>query len=126
MFKLIGNLIWLIFGGLWLALTWFIAGCILCITIIGIPFGMQCFKIAKISLWPYGRKIQLNFAKHPVANVIWAVLGGWELALVYLFVGIINCITIIGIPGGIQCFKIMKIAFFPFGATSTNKGSGLK
>ena len=119
MLKFIGNLIWLILGGIWLSLAWFLAGCILCITIIGIPFGMQCFKIAKISLWPYGRRIDLNFAKHPVANILWVIFGGWEMALLHLLIGIINCITIIGIPRGIQCFKIMKLAFFPFGATVT-------
>jgi uncharacterized membrane protein YccF (DUF307 family) len=60
--------------------------------------------------------VDLNFTEHPIANVIWAVLGGWVIAVIYLFVGVLNCITIIGIPRGIQCFKIMKLAFFPFGA----------
>ena len=116
MIRLIANIIWAIFGGIWLALLWGILGLILCITIIGIPFGIQCFKMARLSLFPYGKKVDLNFTKHPIANIVWAVIGGWELALVYLVIGIINCVTIIGIPKGIQCFKFVKLALFPFGA----------
>lgn len=116
MFRFIGNLIWLLLGGLWLALAWFIAGCILCITIIGIPFGMQCFKLARLSLSPHGLKVDLNFSKHPIANLIWAILGGWEMAIIHFIIGVINCVTILGIPRGIQCFKIMKLCIFPFGA----------
>ena len=114
----ISNVIWVLLGGIWLALLWCLWGVVLCITIIGIPFGMQCFKIARLSLLPYGKEVILNFGKHPVANVLWALIGGWEMALVYLIVGAINCITIIGIPRGIQCFKIMKLAFFPFGSVA--------
>ena len=116
MIRLISNILWLIFGGLWLALMWAVAGIILCVSIIGIPFGVQCFKLAGISFVPYGKKVFLNFHKHPIANVIWLILGGWEMALAYLVFGIANCVTIIGIPKGIQCFKIMKLAIFPFGA----------
>ena len=114
--RLIANIIWILFGGIWLALLWLLLGIVLCVTIVGIPFGIQCFKMAWLSLAPYGKKVDLNFTEHPIANVIWAVLGGWVVAVIYLFVGVLNCITIIGIPRGIQCFKIMKLAFFPFGA----------
>lgn len=114
--RLIANIIWILFGGIWLALLWLLLGIVLCVTIVGIPFGIQCFKMAWLSLAPYGKKVDLNFTEHPIANVIWAVLGGWVIAVIYLFVGVLNCITIIGIPRGIQCFKIMKLAFFPFGA----------
>lgn len=116
MIRFIANIIWAIFGGIFLALIWALIGLILCITIIGIPLGIQCFKMARLSLFPYGKKVDLNFTEHPIANIIWAVIGGWELALIYLFLGLINCITIIGIPKGIQCFKFMKLALFPFGA----------
>ena len=116
MLKFISNVLWLILGGIWLALFWGLCGIVLCITVIGIPFGIQCFKIARLSLFPYGKKVKLDFNKHPIANVVWAIFGGWELAILHLIFGIINCITIIGIPRGIQCFKIMKLAFFPFGA----------
>ena len=114
--KLIANIIWMLFGGIWLALLWLLFGIVLCITVIGIPLGLQCFKFAKLSLAPFGKKVDLNFSEHPIANLIWMFICGWEIALVYLVMGLINCITIIGIPRGIQCFKFMKLAFFPFGA----------
>lgn len=114
--SLVANIIWILFGGIWLALLWLLIGILLCITIVGIPLGLQCFKAAKLSFAPFGKKVILNFTEHPIANTIWAVTGGWGMALVYLVVGIINCITIFGIPRGIQCFKIMKLALFPFGA----------
>ena len=115
--KTIANVIWFIFGGLWLGLGWGLLGILLCITIIGIPFGRQCFKAATLSFAPFGKKVNLQYEKHPVANIIWALLFGWEMALGYLLSGIICCITIIGIPVGLQAFKLMKLAFFPFGAT---------
>lgn len=114
--RIISNIFWIIFGGIWLALLWLLCGILLCVTIVGIPFGIQCFKMARLSFAPYGKKVDLNFSEHPIANTVWAIFGGWVIALVYLLVGVINCITIIGIPRGIQCFKIMKLAFFPFGA----------
>ena len=116
MLRFLANVIWFIFGGLWLALSWAILGLILCITVVGIPLGLQCFKAARLSLAPFGKHVQLHFASHPIANVIWAILAGWEMALLYLFAGVFNCVTIIGIPSGLQCFKMMKLAIFPFGA----------
>ncbi len=116
MLRVISNIIWVLLGGLWLSLLWGICGVLLCMTVVGIPFGVQCFKAAGLSFWPHGKKVVLDFDKHPVANVIWAIFGGWEMAIAYLLLGVLNCITIIGIPSGIQCFKIMKLAFFPFGA----------
>ena len=116
MLRLLSNLLWFLLGGLILALVWAIVGLLLCITVVGIPFGVQCFKLARLSLAPYGKKVDLNVAKHPLANVIWAVFGGWEMALIYFACGILNCITVIGIPRGVQCFKFLKLALFPFGA----------
>ena len=118
--KLIANIIWFIFGGLWLGLSWAILGVLLCITIIGIPFGKQCFKAAKLTFAPFGKKVNTNFDKHPVANILWAIFFGWEMALGYLAAGVICCITIIGIPLGLQSFKLMKLAFLPFGAAVTS------
>ena len=115
--RLIGNILWFIFGGLWLGLVWTIMGLILCITIIGIPLGMQCFKAAKLTFAPFGKTVTTHFGKHPIANIIWAILAGWEMAIIYLLAGVISCITIIGIPFGLQAFKMMKLAFLPFGAT---------
>ena len=116
MLSILSNIIWILFGGIWLALLWGVCGVLLCATIVGIPFGVQCFKLARLSLAPFGKRVKLNFSKHPFANVLWAILGGWIIAIVYFLAGLINCITIIGISKGIQCFKIMKLAFFPFGA----------
>lgn len=117
--KTVANVIWMLLGGFWLTLLWGLCGILLCITVIGIPFGLQCFKVARLSFFPFGKKVDLNVGAHPIANVIWAVLGGWEMAIVCLVLGVINCITILGIPNGIRCFKIMKLFFFPFGAKIT-------
>lgn len=114
----IGNLIWLIFGGLIGFIAWGVAGVLCCITIIGIPFGLQCFKIAKLVLWPFGKHVELgNFgAGGLIGNIIWIILLGWELAISHLTIGLIFCITIIGIPFGIQHFKFAKLSLVPFGA----------
>lgn len=114
--RLIANIIWIIFGGIWMALAWSVLGLLLCITIIGIPFGLQCFKAAGLSLAPFGKKVTSNYGKHPIANLLWAILFGWEMALGYLISGVLCCVTIIGIPLGLQAFKFMKLAFLPFGA----------
>lgn len=114
--KLIANIIWMIFGGIFTALAWLILGILLCITIIGIPFGKQCFKAAALTLAPFGKKVVSNFGKHPIMNIIWMLLFGWEMALGYLFAGLVCCVTIIGIPVGLQSFKMMQLALIPFGA----------
>ena len=116
MLRILSNIIWILFGGIWLALLWGISGIILCITVVGAPLGVQCFKGAKLAFAPYGKEVKLNVKAHPVANIIWAIVGGWAMAFVHLIIGIINCLTIFGISKGIQSFKIMKFAFFPFGA----------
>ena len=113
--KLLSNIIWFILGGLWLFLAWAVLGILLCITIVGIPFGVQCFKLATISAMPYGNRVILDYGKHPIANLLWVVFIGWELAMAHLLLGLLCCLTIIGIPNGIQCFKITKLALFPFG-----------
>ena len=114
--KTIGNIIWFIIAGIWTAIGWAVAGLIWCITIIGIPFGTQCFKIAGFALWPFKKDIRTDFDKHPIANIIWIVFCGWELCLSYLVLGLIFCITVIGIPFGKQCFKLMRLALIPFGS----------
>lgn len=115
--KLIANILWFFFTGLVTAVGWFFLGLIWCITIIGIPFGMQAFKMAKLSLFPFGKVVNGNFGAHPIANIIWFIFGGFGIGLGFLFAGIIWCITIIGIPFGKQCFKLAKLGFAPFGAT---------
>lgn len=78
---------------------------------------MQCFKAARLTLAPFGMRVTVRYDKHPVANLLWAILCGWEMALGYLVAGVLSCITVIGIPMGIQSFKMMQLAFLPFGAT---------
>lgn len=115
--KTLANIIWFLFGGLWLGLSWALLGLLLCITILGIPLGTQCFKAAKLTFAPFGKHIDLHVGKHPIANVIWAIFIGWEMALGYLLSGLLCCVTIIGIPMGLQAFKLTKLALLPFGAS---------
>ena len=114
--KTIGNILWFLLIGLWSAIGYALIGLVLCITIIGIPFGKQCFKMAKLVLTPFGKTVKTNFDKHPIANIIWLLLAGWEMAIGFIVMGLIFCITIIGIPFGKQCFKLAKLSFIPFGA----------
>ena len=116
MIRLIANIIWFIFGGLITTLLWAILGLILCCTIVGIPLGVQCFKAARLSLFPYGKHVEINFGEHPIANTIWVIVAGWWISLIYLIAAILNFITILGIPKGLRCLKFMKLAFAPFGA----------
>lgn len=114
----IGNLIWIIFGGLIASISWLVSGFILCLTVVGIPFGMQCFKIAGLVLYPFGRDVEVGrFGVCGLAgNILWIIFFGWELCLMHLTTGLIYCITIIGIPFGMQHFKLAKLALLPFGA----------
>ncbi|MDD3067746.1 MAG: YccF domain-containing protein [Acholeplasmataceae bacterium] len=114
--RLLGNIIWFILGGLIAAILWFILGLLLSVTIIGIPLGKQCFKFAGLILFPFGKDVDIDFSKHPIANIIWALLVGWEMALGYLGIAVFFFITIIGIPFGIQWFKLAQLALLPFGA----------
>ena len=115
--KTIGNLLWFFFTGLETAILWFFLGIAWCITLIGIPFGKQAFKLAKLSAWPMGKTVNGNFGSHPIANIVWFLLGGFSLAISYFFLGIVWCVTIIGIPFGKQAFKLAKLSIAPFGAT---------
>ena len=116
--RILLNLLWIIFGGLISAIGWVLAGCLWCITVIGIPVGVQCFKLASISLNPFGKEIvyEKTGAGSFLLNLIWLIISGWELALGNAILGVILCITIIGIPWGKQFFKIAKVALMPFGA----------
>ena len=115
--KTIGNILWIVFTGLWSSIAWIISGLICCITIICIPFGKQCFKFASLAIWPMGREVYTNFEKHPIANIIWLIFGGLEMAFAWLVMGVLWCITIVGIPFGKQCFKLAKLSIMPFGAS---------
>jgi uncharacterized membrane protein YccF (DUF307 family) len=115
----IGNLIWLIFGGLAAALGYVIGGCILCLTIVGIPWGLQCFKLASLELWPFGRQIvPTNNSMGCLTvlfNIIWLICGGLYTAVVHLFCAAILFLTIIGIPFARQHLKLMELSLMPFG-----------
>ncbi len=115
--RLLGNILWLLLGGLLSALGWIAAGLLWCITIVGIPIGVQCFKLSSISLSPFGKEVRYEGgAVSFLVNVLWFLLSGWELALGNVIAGCLLCITIIGIPWGKQFFKIAKLALAPFGA----------
>ena len=113
------NVLWLIFGGLLTAIEYVIASLLLMLTIVGIPFGMQTLKLAGLALWPFGKEVRSgvrsNGCLYLVMNVLWIFLGGIWICLSHLFFGILLCITIIGIPFGIQHFKLATVALTPFG-----------
>ena len=116
--KTILNLIWLIFGGFWLAMSYFLAGIVCCILIITIPWGIASFRIGIYALWPFGRTIvdkPSSGAFSFIGNVIWVILAGWWLALAHIVSGIALCVTIIGIPLGIADFKMVPISLAPLG-----------
>ena len=113
----LGNILWLILGGLELAVAWAIIGIVLCITIVGIPLGIQAFKMAGLTLTPFGKSVVYGGGVGSLlANIIWVVLVGIWMAIGYMIAGVLNCITIIGVPFGIQSFKMAKLALWPFGA----------
>lgn len=115
--RVLGNILWIILGGLAIAIGWALVGLILCISIIGIPLGVQAFKMAGLTLTPFGKTVQYGGGVgSTLVNILWVVLVGWWMALGYLGAGVLNCITIIGIPFGIQSFKMPKLALWPFGA----------
>lgn len=116
--RFLGNILWFLFGVLLGGLSWIFAGCIWCITIVGIPVGMQCFKFATLAFWPFGKDVVYgNGVFSFLINLIWIVIFGWEMALGNLIVGLLWCITIVGIPFGRQFFKLARLSLMPFGAS---------
>ena len=117
--KFLGNIIWLIFGGLITCIEYVIASLILMITIIGIPFGLQTLKLAMLALWPFGSKItdkgNSGGCLNILMNIIWLVCGGLCICCTHLIFGLLLCITIIGIPFGMQHFKMAALSLTPFG-----------
>jgi uncharacterized membrane protein YccF (DUF307 family) len=113
----VGNFLWFIFGGVILGLSWALIGFLWCITIVGIPIGVQCFKFAGLAFFPFGKEVYFGGgAVSLLLNILWLIFGGFALAVEAAVIGGLFCITIIGIPFGIQCFKICKLALLPFGA----------
>ena len=113
----LGNIIWFLFAGLWEGTGWVIAGILWCCTIIGIPIGIQCFKMAGLSFCPFGKQVVYQGgAPSLIINILWIFFGGLLLSACAVINGVILYITIIGIPFGKQCFKLAKLALMPFGA----------
>jgi uncharacterized membrane protein YccF (DUF307 family) len=122
----LGNFIWLIFGGLISAIGYFFGGFILCLTIIGIPFGLQCFKLGLLVLWPFGKEVVSDSSSssgclYLLLNIIWILAGGIWIAITHIVFGFILFITIIGIPFGRQHFKMVEISLMPFGKRIVDK-----
>jgi uncharacterized membrane protein YccF (DUF307 family) len=115
----LGNIIWLIFGGFLAGLGYIIGGLVICLTIVGIPFGVQAIKLGVATMTPFGREIvvteKFDNVLSLIFNIIWAILFGWEIAIAHFVHGIILGITIIGIPFAKQHFKLIPLALFPFG-----------
>ena len=115
--KTLGNFFWLLCGGIFCGLSWILTGMLWCITLIGIPVGIQCFKLASLSFWPFGKTIVYEGgAGSFIVNVFWFLFGGIALAILHALFGLLCCVTIIGIPFGLQFFKLAKLSIAPFGA----------
>ena len=117
--NILGNLIWLIFGGFLAALCYFFGGLVLCATIIGIPWGLQCFKLAGFIIMPFGLKVvsvsSYSGCLAALANIVWIICGGLASAIIHVLMGVLLGITIIGIPWGRQHFKLVELSLMPFG-----------
>ena len=126
--SLVLNVLWVVFSGFWLFCAYLLAGVIQCITIIGIPFGIQSFKLAGFALWPFGRSVVrrsgASTSLSVVGNVVWFILSGLWLAIAHAVLGVLLCITIIGIPLGLVNFKMIPLALTPFGKDIVRNGSG--
>ena len=120
----LGDLIWFICGGALSGLSWCLAGCLWCITVVGIPVGIQCFKFASLSFFPFGKEVVYSGGTGSfLVNMIWLLVSGLPLALEHLVIGIALCVTVVGIPFGLQQLKLAKLALMPFGAEIIFRGS---
>jgi uncharacterized membrane protein YccF (DUF307 family) len=112
------NVIWLVLAGIWLALGYVVAGVVSCALIVTIPFGIASFRMAGYALWPFGRTIVDRpgaGAWSTIGNVVWILVAGWWLALAHLTTGAALCLTVVGIPLGIGCFKMVPVSLVPLG-----------
>lgn len=115
--NLILNILWFICCGWFQGLSWFFAGCLWCISIVGIPIGKQCFKFAKLSFFPFGKTIVYGGGAGSLfLNILWMLITGIPMAVESAVTGLVFCVTIIGIPFGLQCFKMAALALMPFGS----------
>ena len=117
--RIVANIIWLLFGGIVIAIEYLLSSLILMVTIVGIPFGIQTLKLAGLALWPFGKKVQTHERSdgclHMVFNIIWILVGGIWIALSHFVFGLFFYITIIGIPFGKEHMKLASLALTPFG-----------
>ena len=113
----LGNIIWIIFGGFFNALGWLFAGLLWCLTIVGIPVGFQCFKMASLQFAPFGKEVVTvsDSAGNLLLNILWLLFGGLALCIGNLVSAVLLCVTIVGIPFAAQCFKLAKLSSMPFG-----------
>lgn len=115
----IGNTLWMLLGGLLISAYYALGGLLFCISIIGIPFGLQLFKMAGLALWPFGHEVTSgpndSGCLAILMNIIWIIFGGVEIAMLHIGFGLFCCLTIVGIPFGMQHFKMALLAFVPFG-----------
>ncbi len=119
MVRTIGNILWLVLAGWWLALGYVVAGVLNILMIITIPFGIASFRLARYSLWPFGRTVVRDGttgAMSVLGNILWLVFGGLAMAIGHVVAGVLLCLTIIGIPAGVASFKLAGLAVFPLGA----------
>lgn len=126
---LLGNIVFFVFGGFVIFLGYVLGGIVLCLTIIGIPFGFQCFKLAGGVIAPFGREVRTT--RQPegtlsiVMNIIWIILPGVELAIMHLLLALVFAITIVGIPIAMQHLKLLPLALLPFGRQMTDTRTGV-
>lgn len=117
--KTVGNILWLVLGGVVITVLYYLAGLLMCLTLIGIPFGVQLFKLGTYALWPFGHELvsgpQEQGCLAIVMNLLWILCGWWEIALLHLGCGLVFCITLVGIPWGLQHFRLAIASIFPFG-----------
>lgn len=116
--RTIGNVLWLVLAGWWLALLYVLAGVLACVLVVTIPFGIAAFRLAGYTLWPFGRRVVLHRGAgvpSVIGNIVWIVLFGWELFLAHLVAGLLLVLTIVGIPLGLASFKLSVLALVPLG-----------
>ena len=116
--RTVGNILWLVLAGWWLAASYVVAGLVACVLIITIPFGIASFRLANYVLWPFGRRTvfrQEAGVFSVIGNVLWVLVLGWELAVAHLVAGLLLCLTVVGIPFGVACWKMVPLAFVPLG-----------
>jgi uncharacterized membrane protein YccF (DUF307 family) len=124
--RTLGNILWFLLAGWWLALGYVLAGLVAVVLIVTIPFGIASFRLAGYVLWPFGRTVVWRRSAglwSAVGNVIWVVLLGWELAIAHAVAGLLLCVTIVGIPFGIACWKMVPLALLPLGREIVPVGS---